>query len=163
MVAPALTRRPVRAADRDFLLRLYTETRADLALLPLPEPALRQMVQMQFDAQAQGYAHRWPDADHEIIVLDGQDVGQLRLDRGPEALFCVDLSLLAARRGQGTGTRILQDMQAEAAARGQPVRFSVEQTNSGARALYERMGFAIDGDLVTHLTMVWHPAQGAAP
>lgn len=157
----SLVFRPVRPADRAFLLRLYTEVRDDLAALPLPEAGRRQMIEMQFLAQDRAYAQTWPGASHDIVVAEGRDVGQLRLNRGTEALHSVDLSLLAAARGQGIGTRILHGMQAEAAQRGLPVRLSVMRGNPAAD-LYRRTGFVQTGDMGTHLVMEWRP-QGCAP
>lgn len=152
--------RPVRADDRAFLLRLYTQVREDLAALPLPGAARQQLIAQQFDAQAAGYAADWPGHDHDIVTLDGAPVGQLRLHRGATRLHGVDVSLLASARGQGIGTWILQGMQAEARARGVPLRLSVAQGNPAARRLYLRMGFVPVEDLGTHLAMDWRVSSG---
>ncbi|WP_323769533.1 GNAT family N-acetyltransferase [Antarctobacter sp.] len=148
--------RPVRAADRAFLLHLFTEARPDLAALPLPEGARQQMIDLQFDAQSRGYAQAFPRASHDIVHLDGRDVGQLRLDRGAEALHLVDLSVLSDVRGQGLGARLLRGIQQEATTANQPVRLSVQHGNPAA-GLYRRMGFVATGDTGVHLTMEWCP------
>lgn len=157
----AITRRPVRDADRAFLLQLYAETRADLAALPLPDPALRQMLEMQFDAQAQAHAQGFPGHTWEILMLAGAEVGQIRVARPLHEIRAIDLSLLETARGQGSGSHVLRALQAEAEAAGLPLRLSVEHGNPRARALYERLGFLPEGDRGTHLAMVWSPPGGA--
>lgn len=146
--------RPVRDADRAFLLRLYTGGRGDLAALPLPEPARRQMIEMQFEAQAQGYARQFPRASHDIVVLDGCALGQIRVDRSGAVVQAIDLSLLPEARGQGIGTRLLTGLQEEASVTGRVLRLSVLHGNPAER-LYRRLGFTARGDTGTHLEMQW--------
>ena len=51
--------------------------------------------------------------------------------------ICVD----SAQRGQGIGTALLRCHQLLAAFRRVPITLNVDQANSGARALYQRLGF----------------------
>jgi ribosomal protein S18 acetylase RimI-like enzyme len=60
--------------------------------------------------------------------------------RQPDEYRLVDLALLSKYRGQGIGTKLLQELISKAAAEGLPVRFHVE-LNNRARHLYERLGF----------------------
>jgi ribosomal protein S18 acetylase RimI-like enzyme len=65
----------------------------------------------------------------------GCPAGQLRI-----AALAVD----AAARGQGVGSRLLEAIFAKARADGRAaVRLEVVDTNSGARQLYERLGFRV--------------------
>lgn len=157
----SLILRPVRATDRAFLLHLFIQVRPDLAALPLPAEARQHMIDMQFNAQDRGYADGFPFASHDIVVARGQDVGQIRVDRGAEAIHLIDVSLLAAAQGQGLGSSILRDLQTEAAAEGLPVRLSVQHGNRAAD-LYRRMGFTVTDDSGVHLAMEWR-AAGSAP
>lgn len=149
--------RPVRDADRAFLLHLYTETREDLAALPLPPPALTQMLELQFDAQAQSYARGYPDNRWDIIQLQGTPVGQFRVLRAPGEIRVIDLSLVAGVRGQGIGSHLLHSLLQEARTAALPLRLSVEHANIRARALYQRLGFVPGADLGVHLAMEWSP------
>lgn len=66
------------------------------------------------------------DVDNQRFLLDG---------------LCVSDSA----RGQGLGTALLEAVVAEARRRGYPaVRLDVVDTNTRARALYERRGFVLD-------------------
>lgn len=120
----------------------------------MPEPARRQLVLMQFEAQAAGYAAEWPGHAHDIVTLAGAPVGQQRVHRGAEALHLIDISLGAASRGRGLGTALLRALQDEAAARGLPLRLAVMQGNPAAR-LYARLGFVPVGDRGLHTEMEW--------
>lgn len=157
-MAPVL--RPVHATDRAFLLQLYVQARPDLAALPLPETARQHMIAMQFEAQSRGYDHGYPGARHDIVVVEGQDVGQMRVDQTAKALHLVDLSLLAAAQGQGLGTCLLGQLQAKATGAGLPLRLSVQHGNRAAE-LYRRTGFTVIGDSGVHLAMEWRPADPA--
>jgi GNAT superfamily N-acetyltransferase len=149
--------RPVRDTDRAFLLALYTETREDLAALPLPPAALTQMLEMQFDAQGQSYARAFPGHDWDIILHQDRPAGQIRVLRGTDEIRTIDLSLLIGIRGQGIGSVLLRNLQHEARTADLPLRLSVEHENVRARVLYERLGFVPSEDLGAHLEMLWSP------
>ena len=79
----------------------------------------------------------WIGASWRVALLSA-------LDRDTEnARFLMDGIFVApAARGRGVGTRLLQAIAEEAAARGYAeVRLEVIDTNNRARALYERRGF----------------------
>ncbi|SNS85409.1 GNAT family N-acetyltransferase [Antarctobacter heliothermus] len=157
----SLILRPVRAADRAFLLQLFIQVRPDLAALPLPVEARQHMIDMQFDAQDRGYADGFPHASHDIVVAGGQDVGQMRVDRGAKAIHLIDVSVLVAAQGRGLGTSLLHQLRDEATRAGLPIRLSVQHGNR-AVDLYRRSGFMVTGDSGVHLVMEWRPA-GLAP
>ncbi|WP_167647897.1 GNAT family N-acetyltransferase [Mameliella alba] len=152
--------RPVRDADRAFLLALYAETREDLAALPLPPAALTQMLEMQFDAQGQSYARAFPGHDWDIILHQDRPVGQIRVLRGTDEIRTIDLSLLSDFRGQGIGRVLLRNLQQEARTADLPLRLSVEHGNARARVFYDRLGFVPVDDLGAHLEMRWTPQTG---
>ena len=52
----------------------------------------------------------------------------------------VDIALLPRYCNRGIGTRLLRELQSEAAAAGKPLRIHVERVNPALR-LYERLGF----------------------
>lgn len=132
-------RRPATPADEGLLRDLFAETRADLSLL---DPELRgTLVDLQWRAREREYAAVHPDAIREILVADGTDVGQLILADTADAVRVVDVSVHARHRGRGIGSSVLRDVTREAEHRGRRVRLSVWSENSGARRLYESLGF----------------------
>jgi ribosomal protein S18 acetylase RimI-like enzyme len=88
------------------------------------------------------------------VIVDGQPVGQLRVDRRPDAIHVVDVSLLPQARGRGIGTRVITTLLDEARAAGLAVTLAVFE-HSRARGLYERLGFAETGSEGAQVTMRW--------
>ena len=65
--------RPVRPEDAAFLLDVYSSTRAEeLELTNWDAPTRATFVQMQFTAQHTHYTTHYPDAQYDIIELDGE-------------------------------------------------------------------------------------------
>jgi ribosomal protein S18 acetylase RimI-like enzyme len=138
--------------DEDFLRELYFSTREDLRLLPLEGAQKQAFITMQYTAQKQHYAVQFPDADHELILKDGAPIGRLLVNRGPRAIYLVDISLLAECRGTGVGTTIMNDLAGEAENAGTVLSLHVMKTNPAAR-LYLRMGMTVTADDGLYLEM----------
>ncbi len=140
--AMTLTRRPAQSADHALLRALLLESRPELTLL---DPVLRdQLVDLQVLAQQREYAAAHPRASHEILVVEGVDVGRLVLDPGQDAVRVVDVCVAEAYRGRGIGTSVLREVIGEAESAGRAVRLSVWSENAGARRLYESLGFVAE-------------------
>jgi ribosomal protein S18 acetylase RimI-like enzyme len=134
-----VARRPVAPHDENFLRELFADSRPDLAVLP---PDLRgALIDMQFRAQRAQYTASYPSARYEIIVADGNPLGQLVLDEGVESVRIVDVSVHRAHRGRGIASAVLHDVIARAERSGHRVCLSVWSTNTQARRLYGRLGF----------------------
>lgn len=135
------------ASDADFLRALYRDVRSDeLAVTGWPPEAIDAFCQSQFDFQCQHYRSYYPEALHYLVERDGQPIGRLIVEDGPDALRVVDISLLAAQRGQGLGRVLLQWLCERADAQQQPLALSVEPQNR-ARHLYLQLGFVqLPGD-----------------
>src|SRR5262249_47455508 len=141
METALVTLRPATDGDRDFLVSLYASTRADeLDQVAWPPGQREAFVQMQFDAQDRDYHRVNPNGSFDVIEVDGSAAGRLYVDRRPGDLRIVDISLAPDVRGRGIGTRLLRDLQAQAADEGRKVSIHVEVHNPAAR-LYERLGF----------------------
>lgn len=131
------------ASDADFLRALYRDVRSDeMAVTGWPPEAIDAFCQSQFDFQSQHYRSYYPEALHYLVERDGQPIGRLIVDDGPDELRIVDISLLAAQRGQGLGSVLLRWLCDRADAQRQPLALSVEPHNR-ARHLYGRLGFVL--------------------
>src|SRR5215471_1233366 len=74
--------RPVTDADDSFILAVYASTRAEeLARVPWTQEQKEAFIHMQFAAQKRHYAAEYPQASHDIIVVEGAPVGRIYLDR----------------------------------------------------------------------------------
>lgn len=156
--------RPARDADRPLLLAVYAGTRAaELALTGWNEAQRAAFVAMQFEAQQGHYRQRCPHSQCQLILLDGQPCGRLWVDRRPDRLHVLDISLLPALRGRGIGTHCLRRLGQEARDLALAVSIYVERDNP-ARRLYARLGFVPDGAPEGfHQYMVWRPAAVDRP
>ncbi len=147
--------RPAQASDAALLFRLYASTRAEeMALFQWDEAQAQAFLQMQFNMQKRSYEMQFPAAQHSIILMDGQEVGRLMVDRAPSELLLVDIALLPEVRGHGIGGKLIRELQEEAAREGKAVRLTVVRNNPALR-LYERLGFVTVGDDGIYLEMLW--------
>jgi GNAT superfamily N-acetyltransferase len=149
--------RAAEPSDEAFLLAVYGSTREqELALTDWDEASKRAFVEMQFRAQDTHYRAHYGDARYDIILVDGQPAGRLYVDRRPDEILVIDIALLSSFRGQGIGTRLLTELQEEAATVGKPIRIHVERFNV-ALNLYERLGFRLIEDQGVYLFLEWSP------
>jgi ribosomal protein S18 acetylase RimI-like enzyme len=111
-------------------------------------------VEMQFRAQDQYYREHYPNTSYDVILSDGQEVWRLYVSRWSDEIRIVDIALLPEFCNRGIGTRVLRDLQVEAAAAGKPLRIHVERFNPALR-LYERLGFRQLEDRGVYLFLEW--------
>ena len=95
---------------------------------------------MQFTAQHRQYHSQYPDADFQIVLVDGVPGGRLYVARLEDEILLIDVALLTEYRNRGIGTALVEDLLAEAGQAGKPVRLHVEPFNPALR-LYIRLGF----------------------
>lgn len=147
-----ITLRPVGPEDEPFLFDLYAATREQELALTDWTPAEREMfLRHQFDAQRTHYAAAYPRAAHSVILADGEPAGRVWVERNDEEIRILDMALLPSQRGRGLGSELIRRHMREAEAAGLPLRHSVERNNVRAIQLYARLGFAVVGQVPTHL------------
>jgi ribosomal protein S18 acetylase RimI-like enzyme len=146
----------VTEADEDFLSDLFWDSRAEeFGMLPME--ARCQLVAMQLRAQGEHYRRTYPRSVDHVILLAARPVGRCWIDRRPEGIHLVDLAVHSVWRRQGIAAEVLQLLQAEA----DEVTLSVWAQNAGARALYERAGFEVAGELDGRLVLRWRATAAA--
>ncbi|NOH01785.1 MAG: GNAT family N-acetyltransferase [Chloroflexi bacterium] len=150
--------RAIRAEDAEFLLAVYSSTRADeMRLVNWDEAQKEAFLRMQFNAQTRYYTDNYPGAEFQIIQLGEQPIGRLYIHRRKNELRIMDISLLPEYRGNGIGSSLLNRIMAEAAENALPVTIHVERFNSALR-LYERLGFCMAEERGVYFLMKWTPA-----
>ncbi|MEU4194498.1 GNAT family N-acetyltransferase [Kribbella sp. NPDC026611] len=102
-----------------------------------------------------------PTTSVNVVEQHGKPVGRLRITRFPDLIELSGIQLLPRVQGQGIGTAIIQNLQAEAAARGVPLRLNVEQNNPAARRLYHRLGFTQIAQDGPEAILQWPPDSTA--
>src|SRR4051794_2202895 len=145
--------------DDAFVIRLITETiTLELGASDWPEPLKKQVIPLQVNARSAAVRGGFPGGQSLILQLAGEDVGWLYFARLDAEVRLVDLMVANRARRNGAGTAAVRHVIAFAG--GLPVRLHVRVLNTGARRLYERLGFRrIGGDEVNLL--MEHP--GATP
>lgn len=163
MTGENLILRSAEPQDEAFLFQVYASTRVEeLALVDWSAEQKEAFLRMQFSAQRQHYLTHYPQAKYSLICRGDEPIGRLIMDRTPEMVHVIDLALLPGARGQGIGTRLLRGLQAEAAAKGLPLRLYVEIFNP-AQKLYQRLGFVQTAEQGVYLELEWraNAANGA--
>lgn len=144
--------RPITDDDLPFLCELYGSTREwELSVVDWTDDQKREFIAFQFHAQHTFYQQHFPQAQFDVIEVDGQRGGRLYVDRRSDEIRLVDIALLPAFRNHGLGSQLLTRLLDEAQARRQPLRIHVEHNNPAMR-LYLRLGFVkVEEQGVYHL------------
>jgi len=159
--ALGITYRPIGEDDLPFLAMVYASTRLEeVAATGWPVEAQRTFLIQQFHAQHTAYMRTYTQAEWLIIERGGEAVGRLYVDDWKDEIRLIDIALLPAGRGNGTGTAILTDLQTWARDSGKALTIHVEQSNP-ARSLYDRMGFVPIGGQGVYDLLEWR-AQAPA-
>jgi ribosomal protein S18 acetylase RimI-like enzyme len=153
-VSNVITVRPEQPQDEAFLRELYASTRQEeLDAWGWPPEMRSAFLAMQFKA-SQGYHRVFPDAEFQIVLLNGANAGRLIIHRTRDELQLVDIALLPQYRNAGIGSALLQRILGEAAATKKPLRLQVLKTNRAAR-FYQKLGFEKTGETELHFEMEW--------
>jgi len=145
--------RAITPDDLGFLYQVYASTRADeLAPLDWNDEQKAAFLAMQFKAQHTYYQEQFPRASFDMIMLDGEPIGRLYLERREDEIRIIDIALLSAYRNRGIGSAFLEAVIAEAARIALPIRIHVEQFNPALR-LYTKLGFRIVGETGVYFLM----------
>ena len=105
---------------------------------------------------------RWfnPPASGNIVQLDGQDIGYIKVADHEDGVLLDMVLLDPAYQNRGLGTALIKPVVEEAHARGEGVVLQVLKVNPSKR-LYERLGFVVTGDLPNHYVMHAYPPRAA--
>jgi ribosomal protein S18 acetylase RimI-like enzyme len=153
--------RPEVPVDEPFLLRVYASTRHDeLAATGWDAGRIGAFLKMQFNLMRRGYAAQRANAQFSVVLLKDRPIGRLVVDRSEEAIELVDVALLPEDRGQGIGTSLIRELQAEANRTGKPIRLQVLKQGRPVR-WYARLAFGQVRDDGVYVTMEWRPAGGS--
>lgn len=155
-----LSTRPAEPKDRDFQRALFLSARPHLQSLPLPEAALAQMLDQQYDFQQADYQHHFAGASRLIVQERDEPIGALTVHDSGADLHIVDIVITPAARGQGYGAALLGWVQGSAAVLGRRVTLSVDVANPAAQRLYARLGFRAWHIGAVQLDMAWCTPPG---
>jgi ribosomal protein S18 acetylase RimI-like enzyme len=148
--------RPERDEDAPFRFTLFRESQPpEFEALQLDPAMHEQLLRHQFEGQTRGYRSLYPQARFDIVLLDGEAIGRIVVDRAPASVRIVDQAILREHRGRGIGSAIMRALMDEARGAGVPVTLNVMAGNAAALRLYLRLGFVPTETLPTHTAMEW--------
>jgi ribosomal protein S18 acetylase RimI-like enzyme len=150
---PVITTRPAAGDDGPLLLELFVNGEAGLwaQLSPVDStPVLRRM----FEAQQAEYARQYPDARHDIVLIDGAAAGQVHWAESDEDVHVIDVGVLPRYRRHGVASTVYARLVEHARGVGKPVRSMVTRTNAASLAFHRRAGFAVESENETHYFLV---------
>jgi ribosomal protein S18 acetylase RimI-like enzyme len=128
-------------ADIALLRNLFADAHVELAVLP-PDTRFV-LVDMQFRAQRRQQETQYPTAQHEILLVDGVEVGRVLVDRSAGECHIVDITVGLGHRREGIAGTVLAELVDTAAAAGQRVWLTVWAGNTAARALSDEVGLRL--------------------
>ena len=136
--------RHATAEDRDFLFQLHCST-------------MREYIERTWgwdeDWQFGDFEGRFDPQTYEVIVVGGERVGFLEVERGTDEIFIANIQVAPWLQGRGLGTAVIRQVMQEAIGAGLPTTLQVLGVNHRARRLYERLGFRVSGHVPPHLRM----------
>jgi GNAT superfamily N-acetyltransferase len=151
-----LTLRAVTTDDDAFLLSVYESTRAaELAQVQWAEGQREAFVKWQFEMQRREYDGRFPDAEYDVILIDGKPAGRIWIARTNEEIRLLDIAILSSFQNRGAGTILLLNLIDEAKATGKRLRHMVFVLNNNAHRFYERLGLVEIDDVGGYKHMEW--------
>ena len=125
--------------------------------MPWDEEQKAAFLRVQFDAQDAWYRENYGRASFDVVIVDGEPAGRLYVHRGKTEIRIVDIALLPEHRGAGVGTKLLENLLAEADEGGKSVTIHVERMNPALR-LYDRLGFSVAEDKGVYLFLERPPS-----
>ena len=134
------------------MLQLRPATTADYAYAKhVKHTAYKDMVMAQFGAwdetvQDRFFDKSWNGGRYDIILMDGEPCGFCRIDEHDTILQLVEFAIEVPKQNRGIGSMVLSRFMEIAKAKGKVAQMNVMKTNTRARALYERLDFAVYGE-----------------
>lgn len=138
-----LSFRPIKDTEEEleFLYRVYASTRVEeMAMTGWSEKQVEEFLRMQFRLQHTQWLQNYKKAKFEIILYNKVPAGRLYIDRRKDDIRIIDIALLPEFRRQGIGSKLMNDLIAEADQRQVTLSLHVEHNNP-AMGLYDRLGF----------------------
>ncbi len=154
-----LSFRPIVEQDREFLYRIYAAAREkEMALTGWSDEQKEEFLRMQFNLQHIQYLQNYREGSFEIILVDDIPAGRLYVNRGKEEIRIIDLELLVDFQNRGIGSKIMNDLAAEANRKNLPLTLHVLHDNPAIK-FYERLGFKIKEDKGMYLLVEKKPGS----
>lgn len=146
------TLEPTTQDDESFLRELFFDVRSgEFAAAGLQSAQLAMILDMQLRVRDETYSRKFPKMMSRIVRVGDRRVGNVLTDFDTNGLHLVDISLISEARGKGIGSAVIDHLKTES----NRITLVVFVNNSGARRLYDRLGFIETGSEAMYLSMEW--------
>lgn len=154
-----LSMRPALMGDKPFLEILYKDVRPDLNLIDDDQELVKDVVTQQYQLLQEGAGSQHPNALYYVIEKDGESIGGLIVDFGPNEIRVVCLAFIKAAQGKGYSKCVLQALQLVGKKVGAPLSLVVQNSNLNALRQYQGLSFEPVEQGATHTLLMWYPGQ----
>ncbi|UTW57841.1 hypothetical protein KFE96_13510 [Kordiimonas sp. SCSIO 12603] len=151
--------RPAGRADKDFLAKMYRDNRDDLRMIDADKDYIENVIEMQLDAQINGYGNQFPDAVYLILEKNGSRIGRITLDIGKVEMRLVDLDFIKKAKNKGFGSSILLWLMKAAAQTKRPLLVPARRDDPLMLKFLHKYGFLEDETMSddVYARMSWFP------
>jgi GNAT superfamily N-acetyltransferase len=157
-----LSLRLVREEDQDFLLGLYSASRAEeLTHVSWNDAQKRSFMTQQFAAQQRYFREQYLGMEMYVVEDAKEPIGRFYVVRLAAEIRVLDLTIHPSQRRRGIGSWLITGLFPEADADGKPIRVHLEVYNR-SRHLYEKHGFSLFEDRGAFLLLTRPPRSAAA-
>lgn len=148
---------PLTGENREAAFKIFAASRwEDFAGLGWDEVMLTTFLRQQFDFQERSYQANYPEASLDLVLREGILLGRLYVNRQPDAIRVIEITLLPIFRNQGHGSALLREILADGAANQRRVTLMADCHNPAQR-LYARLGFQPVAEDGTSRHWEWQP------
>ena len=156
-----MTARPARKADKNFLEKLFKDSRNDLKAAKAPRDVIEMTIDMQLAAQTSGYGSLFPNAIYLVLEKNGSRIGRVTIDIGSIDIRLVDLCFISKAQNRGYGTAIIQWAMTCAARIPRPLVVPTRRDNPALLGFLLMAGFKEDTSISDEVfaRMIWFPTR----
>ncbi len=144
--------------DRQFLRRLFCSLDQVQTLMQFGDQA-ELLIDMQLQAREQQYHALYPDGSFELILLRGEPIGRLAIDRSDSPWTLIDIAIMPEFRGHAVGSSLIRELLQSACDVKIDVRASVHADNLHARRLWLNLGFQVVEERLDYWSLLYSPAK----
>jgi len=135
---------PVKAKHTEFLFKVFTQSRPDLALIDaVNDEEKATIIYQQFKMEEQQFIEMYPEGEFNIVMLNNLPIGRLYIHNGEKTDRILQIGLVEKYRSMGIGKKLVTRVTENALKKGKTVSLQVAWFNQGAYKFYEKLGFKV--------------------
>lgn len=110
--------------------------------------------------QDQIFKQEFESGNIQVVSFAQKNIGYLQLKIEMDSIHLINILILSEFQGQGLGTEIMHDLIAKSKTENVTLKLGVFKINTGAKRLYEKLGFKTYSESDTHFYMRYNSGAG---